>query len=84
MDNEFDYNGNERRDPHQMAEAALSGRHNIGRTTSGITISSELDAAAVNSEIPLLTYGQEVDCIPNLLIIFLSFQFNFLRNFASW
>ncbi|KAH6789169.1 cellulose synthase 6 [Perilla frutescens var. frutescens] len=63
LDNEFDYNGNERRDPHQISEAALYGRHNIGRTGSGITNASELDAAAVNSEIPLLTYGQEDDTI---------------------
>lgn len=61
LDNEFDYNGN----PHQMHEAALSGRHNIGRTASGITNSSELDASALNPEIPLLTYGQEVDFHPH-------------------
>ncbi|XP_022894296.1 cellulose synthase A catalytic subunit 2 [UDP-forming]-like [Olea europaea var. sylvestris] len=63
LDNEFDYNGNERRDPHQIAEAALSTRLNIGRSASGITIPSELDSAAIGSEIPLLTYGQEDDTI---------------------
>ncbi|KAL7128256.1 hypothetical protein ABFS83_14G303900 [Erythranthe nasuta] len=64
LDNEFDYNnGNERRDPHQIAESTHSTRGNIGRTSSGITNSSDMDAAAVNSEIPLLTYGQEDDTI---------------------
>ncbi|PIN01940.1 Cellulose synthase (GDP-forming) [Handroanthus impetiginosus] len=63
LENEFDYNGNERRDPQQIGDAALLGRHNIGRSASGITNSSELDASAVNAEIPLLTYGQEDDTI---------------------
>lgn len=61
LENEFDYNGYERRDPHQIADAAYSSRHNIGRSSSGITTSSELDPSAINSEIPLLTYGQEVN-----------------------
>ncbi|XP_022880055.1 cellulose synthase A catalytic subunit 6 [UDP-forming]-like [Olea europaea var. sylvestris] len=60
LENEFDYNGNER-NPHQIAEAAYSTRPNIGRSASGITNPSELDSAAIGSEIPLLTYGQEVD-----------------------
>ncbi|KAL0391842.1 UNVERIFIED_CONTAM: Cellulose synthase A catalytic subunit [UDP-forming] [Sesamum radiatum] len=63
LENEFDYNGNERRDHQHIAEGALSGRLNIGRTASGITTPSELDATAINSEIPLLTYGQEDDTI---------------------
>ncbi|KAL0365979.1 UNVERIFIED_CONTAM: Cellulose synthase A catalytic subunit [UDP-forming] [Sesamum radiatum] len=63
LENEFDYNGIERRDHQHIAEGALSGRLNIGRTASGITTPSELDATAVNSEIPLLTYGQEDDTI---------------------
>ncbi|KAL0284538.1 UNVERIFIED_CONTAM: Cellulose synthase A catalytic subunit [UDP-forming], partial [Sesamum angustifolium] len=62
-EDEFDYNGNERRDHQHIAEGALSGRLNIGRTASGITTPSELDATAINSEIPLLTYGQEDDTI---------------------
>lgn len=64
MEHEFDYNSNERRDPQQIAEAALSARLNIGRgsnvNASGFTTPSELDPSAVGSEIPLLTYGQEV------------------------
>ncbi|KAL2503708.1 putative cellulose synthase A catalytic subunit 9 [UDP-forming] [Abeliophyllum distichum] len=63
LDNEFDYNSNERRDPHQISEAALSARLNIGRSTSGITTPSELDSTAIGTEIPLLTYGQEDDTI---------------------
>ncbi|KAL3638938.1 Cellulose synthase A catalytic subunit 6 [UDP-forming] [Castilleja foliolosa] len=62
LENEFDYNnGYEKRDPHQMSEAGYSNR--LGRTASGITNRSELYPAAVNSEIPLLTYGQEDDTI---------------------
>ncbi|KAL6524947.1 Cellulose synthase A catalytic subunit 2 UDP-forming [Orobanche minor] len=64
LENEFDYNGyygNEKRDPHQISEAAYSNR--LGRTASGFTNQSELDPSAVNSEIPLLTYGQEDDTI---------------------
>ncbi|KAL8524402.1 hypothetical protein ACS0TY_014112 [Phlomoides rotata] len=60
LDREFDYNG---RNPHPFGEGVHSSRHNINRTVSGITNSSELDPSAVNSEIPLLTYGQEDDTI---------------------
>lgn len=63
LENEFDIN--DRRDPHHIAEAMLSARLNIGRGTqahvSGITTPSEADSASVAPEIPLLTYGQEVD-----------------------
>ena len=55
LEHEFDYNEYEQ----HIAGAAFSSR-GIGRTTSGITTHSEMDPAAVNSEIPLLTYGQEV------------------------
>ncbi|CAA0812495.1 Cellulose synthase A catalytic subunit 6 [Striga hermonthica] len=58
LEYEFDYsNGNEKRD--QFSEAGYSNR--LGRSASGITNQSELDP--VNSEIPLLTYGQEDDTI---------------------
>ncbi|KAJ4700996.1 Cellulose synthase [Melia azedarach] len=61
LENEFDIN--DRRDPHHIAEAMLSARLNIGRGTqahvSGITTPSEADSASVAPEIPLLTYGQE-------------------------
>lgn len=56
LEHEFDYNEYELQ---HMAGAAPSSR-GIGRTTSGITTHSEIDPSAVNSEIPLLTYGQEV------------------------
>ena len=48
LENEFD-----------MAEAMLSTRLNVG-TVPGITTPSEVDTASVATEIPLLTYGQEV------------------------
>ncbi|KAL0438260.1 UNVERIFIED_CONTAM: Cellulose synthase A catalytic subunit [UDP-forming] [Sesamum latifolium] len=57
LENEFDYNAQ------HIAEAPLSSRLNIGRTASGISTPSELDPSGVNSEIPLLTYGQEDDTI---------------------
>ncbi|XP_073304733.1 cellulose synthase A catalytic subunit 6 [UDP-forming]-like [Primulina huaijiensis] len=63
LENEFDYNSNDR-DLHQIAEAALAARLNVSRGSSGIyTSSAELDPSAVNSDIPLLTYGQEDDTI---------------------
>ncbi|XP_027092801.2 cellulose synthase A catalytic subunit 2 [UDP-forming]-like [Coffea arabica] len=66
LEHEFDYNSNERRDPQQIAEAALAARLNIGRggnvNASGITTPSEMDSA-LDSEVPLLTYGQEDDGI---------------------
>ncbi|TMW87300.1 hypothetical protein EJD97_020133 [Solanum chilense] len=58
LDNEFD--------PHQTAEAALSARLNVGRgnpNASGYATASEMDPAALGTEIPLLTYGQEEDGI---------------------
>ncbi|XP_009765335.1 cellulose synthase A catalytic subunit 2 [UDP-forming]-like [Nicotiana tabacum] len=58
LDNEFD--------PQQTAEAALSARLSIGRghpNASGTATPSEMDPAALGTEIPLLTYGQEDDTI---------------------
>nr|APU87553.1 CesA9 [Plantago cunninghamii] len=55
IENEFDYNGYGN-DPQQMSESATYGRHHV-RTPS------EIDPSAINSEIPLLTYGQEDDTI---------------------
>ncbi|CAA3033382.1 cellulose synthase A catalytic subunit 5 [UDP-forming]-like [Olea europaea subsp. europaea] len=60
LENEFDYNSNERRDPQHIAAASLSAHLNIGRSASGITIPSELDSSAIALKISLLTYGQEV------------------------
>lgn len=72
LEHEFDYI-NERRDPQQIAEAALAARLNIGRggnvNASGITAPSEMDAA-LGSEIPLLTYGQEVGSLSILFSLF--------------
>lgn len=75
LDREFDYNG---RETHPNGEGAFSSRHNIGRTVSGITNSSELDPSAVNSEIPLLTYGQEVDLIHIFVQVLFGISITFL------
>ena len=65
LENEFDIASHDRRDPHHIAAAMLSGRLNINRGSqphvSGISTPAELDAASVATEIPLLTYGQEVN-----------------------
>ncbi|CAA2989888.1 cellulose synthase A catalytic subunit 5 [UDP-forming]-like [Olea europaea subsp. europaea] len=57
LEDEFDYNSNERRDPQHIVAASLSAHLNIGRSASGITIPSELDSSAIASKISLLTYG---------------------------
>lgn len=61
LENEFHIaNGG---DPQNIAEAMFAARLNVGRGShvngSGITTPSDLDAASVATEIPLLTYGQE-------------------------
>lgn len=58
LDNEF-----ERKDPLHFSGSGIYGRNNIGRSVSGITDSSDMHPSHVNSEIPLLTYGQEDDTI---------------------
>ena len=67
LENEFDIGINDRRDPHQVAEALLAARLNTGRgsqsNVSGFATPSEFDSASVVPEIPLLTYGEEVDLI---------------------
>ncbi|KAJ9560676.1 hypothetical protein OSB04_005836 [Centaurea solstitialis] len=66
LDNEFDLGSNDRRDPQSYAEAVLSSRLNFGHGASngsGFATPSEMDAAALDPEIPLLTYGQEDDGI---------------------
>ena len=67
MDNEFDIGCNERRDPHGVAEALLSSRLNIGRGTSNGSGFATPSEAYPNPEIPLLTYGQEVNSIKLIL-----------------
>ncbi|PHU20059.1 Cellulose synthase A catalytic subunit 2 [UDP-forming] [Capsicum chinense] len=61
LDHEFDYDGT----PRHISEAALAAR--LGRANnsnaSGLNTPAEVDPAALNSEIPLLTYGQEDDTI---------------------
>ncbi|KAB5568475.1 hypothetical protein DKX38_002268 [Salix brachista] len=67
LENEFDIGVHDRRDPHHVAEALLSARLNTGRGSqshvSGFATPSEFDSASVAPEIPLLTYGEEVDLI---------------------
>ncbi|XP_075520783.1 cellulose synthase A catalytic subunit 2 [UDP-forming]-like [Primulina tabacum] len=63
LENEFDYISDDRRAPLHFSEAGHFARHNIGRSASGITIPSEVDHSNLNSDIPLLTYGQEDDTI---------------------
>lgn len=64
MDNEFDYESNERSHYHHLGETMPHSGRPIARAhsnASGITTTSEMDSAALNPEIPLLTYGQEVN-----------------------
>ncbi|XP_076894277.1 cellulose synthase A catalytic subunit 2 [UDP-forming]-like [Bidens hawaiensis] len=61
LDHEFDLANS-----HGVSEAVLSSCLNIGRgasNASGFATPSEVDAAALNPEIPLLTYDQEDDGI---------------------
>lgn len=54
LENEFDIGSNS----HNIAEAMLSARLNVGRGSHAtIATPSELDSASVAPEIPLLTYG---------------------------
>jgi hypothetical protein len=72
LENEFDIGVNDRRDPRHVAEALLSARLNTGRGSqahvSGFATPSEFDFASVAPEIPLLTYGEEVDLIVQILL----------------
>lgn len=74
MESEFDFGGNLRRDHHHMAEAMFSTRLNYGSVNGSVHTPSEFDAASVASEIPLLTYGQEVSSFSSLgsLVLFLN------------
>ncbi|XP_044496373.1 cellulose synthase A catalytic subunit 2 [UDP-forming] [Mangifera indica] len=56
IDNEFDYGNLDGLGPQQAAEGAMSTR---SRSNSGIPARSELDSSPLNSNIPLLTYGEE-------------------------
>lgn len=47
-----------------MTEAALAARFNGGLGVNGHgTTPSEVDPSAVDSKVPLLTYGEEVDSL---------------------
>ncbi|PQP98459.1 Cellulose synthase [Prunus yedoensis var. nudiflora] len=61
LDNEFNYGNLDTLDPHQVAEAVLSSRLNIGRGSDcnlRIPTHSEHESP-LGSEVPLLTYGEE-------------------------
>lgn len=64
LDNEFDYGNLDSLGPHYAAEAAFASRLNAGRgshpNASQIPGQSEHEPSPLGSEIPLLTYGEEV------------------------
>lgn len=63
LDNEFNYGNLDTMGPHQVAEAVLSSRLNIGRGSDcnvRIPTHSEHESP-LGSEVPLLTYGEEVN-----------------------
>ncbi|KAI4317153.1 hypothetical protein L6164_025051 [Bauhinia variegata] len=64
LDNEFDYVNPDALGPQQNSEFLLSGRFNNGRgsnsNSSGLPTNLEHEASPLNSDIPLLTYGEEV------------------------
>lgn len=64
LDNEFDYGNLDGMGPQHVAEAVLSARLNTGRGThpnmSGVPTRADLDSAPLSSDVPLLTYGEEV------------------------
>ena len=61
------------------SDSMLSGRLNTGRGSNsnifGNPTNLEHDSSPLNSEIPLLTYGEEVS-LQIVLLIFLWFSFN--------
>ncbi|KAL2342956.1 hypothetical protein Fmac_004241 [Flemingia macrophylla] len=63
LDNEFDYGDVDGLGPQSMSESLFSGRLNTGRgansNVSGIATNMEHGSPPLNSEIPLLTYGEE-------------------------
>ena len=71
LDNEFDYDA---LDPQQVTEAMLTAHLNTGRSSypnpSGMPVRSELDSSPPSSQIPLLTYGEEVS-LSSLLSIYI-------------
>lgn len=70
MDHEFDYGNLDGFGPQHVSDAALSARLN----GSGIPARSELDSAPLSSNIPLLTYGEEVNFINYSVSLFFFFR----------
>ncbi|XP_039003236.1 cellulose synthase A catalytic subunit 6 [UDP-forming]-like isoform X2 [Hibiscus syriacus] len=65
LENEFDIPSHDRRDPYHIAAAMLSARydsnHGSRSHVSGLSTPAEFDAASVDSKVPLLTYGEDVE-----------------------
>ncbi|KAF7834193.1 cellulose synthase A catalytic subunit 6 [UDP-forming] [Senna tora] len=63
LDNEFDYGNPDALGPHGMPESTLSGCLHTGRgsnsNANGMPANLEHESSPLNSEIPLLTYGEE-------------------------
>ena len=72
LDNEFDYGNFVGLGPHEAAEAMLSARLNTGRghhsNASGIPSFSERETSPLSPDIPLLTYGEEVNQFESSLL----------------
>ncbi|KAL8261417.1 hypothetical protein R6Q59_025466 [Mikania micrantha] len=68
--NEFDLHNNDKRDPHHsFSEHCSRLKYASGASyTSGFATVSEVDAAGLSHEFPLLTYGQEDDDTHALII----------------
>lgn len=75
LESEFDIGGNLRRDHPHMSESMFSTRLNYGSVNGSVHTPSEFDAASVASEIPLLTYGQEVSSFSSLVSLFFFSEF---------
>ena len=73
MDNEFDYGNHNGLGPQEGAEAMLSSHLNSGRgyhsNASGIPVVSAHETSPLSSEIPLLTYGEEVNQFEVLILL---------------
>jgi hypothetical protein len=73
LDNEFDYGNLNGLGPQEGAEAMLSSHLNTGRgyhsNASGIPVVSAHETSPLSSEIPLLTYGEEVNQFEVLILL---------------
>ena len=71
---------NEHRDPQHITEAMLASRLGLPTNASGIRV-LEMGSPPLNPEIPLLTYGQEVNCFFEILFfMFLCLRYLYFVN----